>query len=135
MNASRIVFPGVAQKFLAASAPKPVSYQHFWQMVIQEKARLNFFQREYCEGSSGVSYRDDNEAGGEQEEEGEPVLARCIWRGADGNGPRAWRRLQSRTPNHLLSRILPSEAEMQAKAKGLSASFSETLGSSCPMEI
>ena len=36
VNASRIVFPGVAQKFIAASAPKEISYPQFWQMVLQE---------------------------------------------------------------------------------------------------
>ena len=119
MNASRIVFPGVAQKFLAASAPKPVSYCHFWQMVIQEKASL-IFHRESCDVSLGVSYRDDNEAGGEQEEEGEPVLAGCVRGGGDGHGPRTRRRLQGRNPNHFVSRLLPSEAEMQAIAIDLS---------------
>ena len=44
VNASRIVFSGVAQKFLAACAPKPASYRHFWQMVIQEKVSF-FFDR------------------------------------------------------------------------------------------
>ena len=40
VNASRIVFPGVAQKFMAASAPKEISYSQFWQMVIQENVRV-----------------------------------------------------------------------------------------------
>ena len=40
VNASRIVFPGVAQKFLAASAPIPISFSQFWHMVIQENVRV-----------------------------------------------------------------------------------------------
>ena len=37
VNASRIVFPNCPQTFLAAQAPKPLSFNHFWHMVIQEE--------------------------------------------------------------------------------------------------
>ena len=37
VNASRIVFPGYKQTFVASQAPKAASFQHFWHMVIQEK--------------------------------------------------------------------------------------------------
>ena len=37
VNASRIVFPNCGQVFLAAQAPKPQSFRHFWHMVIQEQ--------------------------------------------------------------------------------------------------
>ena len=37
VNASRIVFANCEQTFLAAQAPKPVSFNHFWHMVVQEK--------------------------------------------------------------------------------------------------
>ena len=39
VNASRIQFDGLDQKFIAAQAPKPESFNHFWHMVIQEKVR------------------------------------------------------------------------------------------------
>ena len=37
VNASRIVFANCEQTFLAAQAPKLVSFNHFWHMVVQEK--------------------------------------------------------------------------------------------------
>ena len=52
-------------------------------MVIQEKASFNFDKK--FESVSGVGDRDDNEVGGEQEEEGSPVLARCQRGGMEGN--------------------------------------------------
>ena len=39
VNASTIEFPDCSQKFIAAQAPKPVSFSHFWHMVIQEEVR------------------------------------------------------------------------------------------------
>ena len=40
VNASRIQFYGLDQKFIAAQAPKPRSFNHFWHMVVQEKVRV-----------------------------------------------------------------------------------------------
>ena len=40
VNASRIVFANCEQTFLAAQAPKPVSFNHFWHMVIQEEVEF-----------------------------------------------------------------------------------------------
>ena len=40
MNASRITFPSCSEVFIAAQAPKPASYRHFWHMVIQEKVTV-----------------------------------------------------------------------------------------------
>ena len=40
MNASTIAFDNCEQIFLAAQAPKPVSFNHFWHMVIQEEVGL-----------------------------------------------------------------------------------------------
>ena len=37
MNASPIKFPKCKQVFIASQAPKAASFNHFWQMVIQEK--------------------------------------------------------------------------------------------------
>ena len=36
INASLIKFPGFVQQFMAASAPKPNSFENFWQMVIDK---------------------------------------------------------------------------------------------------
>merc|ERR1712037_204542 len=40
VNASKIVFPSCEQIFLAVQAPKPVSFHHFWHMVVQEKVSV-----------------------------------------------------------------------------------------------
>ena len=37
LNASHIAFPSCRQAFLASQAPKIVSFDHFWHMVVQEK--------------------------------------------------------------------------------------------------
>ena len=39
VNASRIQFDGLDQKFIAAQAPKLESFNHFWHMVVQEKVK------------------------------------------------------------------------------------------------
>ena len=36
VNASRIMFEGCPITFIAAQAPRPASFRHFWHMVIQE---------------------------------------------------------------------------------------------------
>ena len=88
VNASRIVFPGIAQKFLAASAPKEISYSQFWHMVLQENVRNFWSQNIYLSKHPGDSDCDDHQAGGVEQAEGEPVLA--LWvrvvRGGDGAG-------------------------------------------------
>ena len=37
MNATLIRFKGVKQTFIATQAPKPNSFQNFWQMVLEKK--------------------------------------------------------------------------------------------------
>ena len=37
INASRIQFENCQQEFIAAQAPKKVSVNHFWHMIVQEK--------------------------------------------------------------------------------------------------
>ena len=37
INASRIKFENCQQEFIAAQAPKKVSFDHFWHLVVQEK--------------------------------------------------------------------------------------------------
>ena len=40
INASRIVFTGCSQVFIATQAPKPISFNHFWHMVLEQKVKL-----------------------------------------------------------------------------------------------
>ena len=37
INASLIKFNGFDQEFIAASAPRPNSFENFWQMIIDKK--------------------------------------------------------------------------------------------------
>ena len=39
INASRIVFTGCSQAFIATQAPKPIGFNHFWHMVIEQKVK------------------------------------------------------------------------------------------------
>ena len=41
VNASLIKFSGVEQTFIATQAPKPNSFQNFWQMIIEKKVQIN----------------------------------------------------------------------------------------------
>ena len=40
VNASRIMFDGLEQTFIACQAPKPGSFSHFWQMVMEEEVEV-----------------------------------------------------------------------------------------------
>ena len=40
VNASRIKFDKLKQTFIACQAPKPLSFKHFWHMVIQEQVGI-----------------------------------------------------------------------------------------------
>ena len=40
VNASKISFPDLEQTFIACQAPKPLSFKHFWHMVIQEQVGI-----------------------------------------------------------------------------------------------
>ena len=40
VNASRIKFNGLDQTFVACQAPLQGSFNHFWQMVIEEKVEV-----------------------------------------------------------------------------------------------
>ena len=73
MNASPIMFDGCAQSFIATQAPKENSFKHFWHMVVQEKVIL--ISSVLHSSFLGVCDRDDHQAGGEEQEEGSPVLA------------------------------------------------------------
>ena len=45
INASRIVFTGCSQAFIAAQAPKPISFNHFWHMVVEQKVTTSLIPR------------------------------------------------------------------------------------------
>jgi protein tyrosine phosphatase len=45
INASRIVFTGCSQTFIAAQAPKPISFNHFWHMVVEQKVETSLIPR------------------------------------------------------------------------------------------
>ena len=40
INASLIKFDGIQQEFIASIAPKPNSFENFWQMIIEKKVSL-----------------------------------------------------------------------------------------------
>ena len=40
INASEITFPAFKQVFLATQGPKPNSFENFWQLIAEKKARL-----------------------------------------------------------------------------------------------
>ena len=66
VNASRIKFPGISQEFLAASAPKPVSYKQFWHMIFQENVGLLVSSDNLLKDKSlGACNCDVNQVGGE----------------------------------------------------------------------
>ena len=45
INASKIVFTGYSQAFIATQAPKPISFNHFWHMVIEQKVKSSWILR------------------------------------------------------------------------------------------
>ena len=50
MNASRIKFDDPDQTFIACQAPKPGSFCHFWQMVIEEEVEVIVMVTQLVEG-------------------------------------------------------------------------------------
>ena len=40
INASLIKFDGIQQEFIASIAPKPNSFENFWQMIIERRVSL-----------------------------------------------------------------------------------------------
>ena len=45
INASKIVFTGCSQAFIATQAPKPISFNHFWHMVVEQKVKTYLIPR------------------------------------------------------------------------------------------
>ena len=50
VNASRIQFDGLEQTFIACQAPKPGSFSHFWQMVLEEEVEVIVMVTQLVEG-------------------------------------------------------------------------------------
>ena len=51
VNASRIKFDGLEQTFIACQAPKPGSFSHFWQMVMEEEVEVIVMVTQLVEGT------------------------------------------------------------------------------------
>ena len=51
VNASRIKFDGIEQTFIACQAPKPDSFSHFWQMVLEEEVEVIVMVTQLVEGT------------------------------------------------------------------------------------
>ena len=39
INASKVVFTGCSQAFIATQAPKPISFNHFWHLIVEQKVK------------------------------------------------------------------------------------------------
>ena len=51
VNASPIKFDDIKQKFIASIAPKPVSFENFWQMIIEKKVSVIVMLTDLQEGA------------------------------------------------------------------------------------
>ena len=66
-------------KFIATQAPRPNSFENFWQMVLEmDVSHLEIDRADDISVFLGEGDRDAHVPGGEEQEEGRPVLA---WRG------------------------------------------------------
>ena len=76
VNASKITFNDFEQTFIACQAPKPLSFKHFWHMVIQEQVKMRqCLLPKTLKHNSGHCDRHGDSSGGEEEAKGAPVLA------------------------------------------------------------
>ena len=50
VNASPIKFADIKQEFIASIAPKPVSFENFWQMIIERRVSLVVMLTDLQEG-------------------------------------------------------------------------------------
>ena len=50
VNASPIKFADIKQEFIASIAPKPVSFENFWQMIIEKRVSLVVMLTDLQEG-------------------------------------------------------------------------------------
>ena len=51
VNASPIKFADIKQEFIASIAPKPVSFENFWQMIIERRVSLVVMLTDLQEGA------------------------------------------------------------------------------------
>ena len=50
VNASLIKFADIEQDFIASNAPKPVSFENFWQMIIEKRVSVIVMLTDLQEG-------------------------------------------------------------------------------------
>ena len=55
INASPIRFEDIKQEFIASIAPKPISFQNFWQMIIEKKVSVIVMLTDLQEGGKRKS--------------------------------------------------------------------------------
>ena len=71
VNASIVHFKNMKPKFIATQAPKPNSYENFWQMVLElDVSSLEIDRACLISLFLGKSDRDAHCSGGEEQEEG-----------------------------------------------------------------
>ena len=51
INASPIIFEDLKQEFIASIAPKPVSFENFWQMIIERRVSVIVMLTDLQEGA------------------------------------------------------------------------------------
>ena len=51
VNASSIKFDGIKQEFIASIAPKPASFENFWQMIIEKEVSVIVMLTDLQEGA------------------------------------------------------------------------------------
>ena len=51
VNASPIKFDDIKQEFIASIAPKPVSFENFWQMIIEKRVSVIVMLTDLQEGA------------------------------------------------------------------------------------
>ena len=55
MNASPISFENIKQDFIASIAPRPVSFENFWQMIIEKRVSVIVMLTDLQEGGKRKS--------------------------------------------------------------------------------
>ena len=55
VNASAIKFDDIKQEFIASIAPKPVSFENFWQMIIEKRVSVIVMLTDLEEGGKKKS--------------------------------------------------------------------------------
>ena len=55
INASQINFAGIKQEFIASIAPKPNSFENFWEMIIEKRVSMIVMLTDLQEGGKRKS--------------------------------------------------------------------------------